>query len=332
MKKRKVGISLIALSSMALFSCGGGGNVFEGLADKNSYEACRFEVSQNLDKGNYDAVLSSSCANPLDKGAAYFGKAGFDIKDVIDRLIEQQGSSDTADTYIKALVPEMNPDKYGFLDSAVAEYSKLSNNDDAKFYLSLVSAMKALSTMKSVIGEIKTECDLNNNDKPDDVDATVCMFERVSNNNSVSPNSTGTCSAAGIPYSTSTALTFSTDTTTTYLGIVFTFSGSQEGCLNQYKKLYYKTSTGTYQPATTVGECEPIGVNEKWPCPYAQKKDLVENIQENLDQAVNLITELLGNKNPDLKKSIEELRQEVCGTDGVCSTDEIKNYINKIKK
>ncbi len=331
MKKRKVSISLIALSSMALFSCGGGGNVFEGLADKNSYEACRFEVSQNLDKGNYDAVLSSSCANPLDRGAAYFGKAGFDIKDVINRLIEQQGSSDTADTYIKALVPEMNPDKYGFLDSAVAEYSKLSNNDDAKFYLSLVSAMKALSTMKSVIGEIKTECDLNNNGKPDDVDATVCMFERVSSNNSVSPNSTGTCSDARIRYSTSTDLTFSTDTTTTYLGIVFTFSGSQQGCLNQYKKLYYKTFTGTYQPATTVGFCKASD-NQDWPCPYAQKKDLVKNIEENLDQAVNLITELLGNKNQDLKKSIEDLKKEVCGADGVCSADEIKNYINKIKK
>lgn len=329
MKKRKVGISLIALSSMALFSCGGG-NVFEGLADKNSYEACRFEVSQNLDKGNYDAVLSSSCANPLDRGAAYFGKAGFDIKDVIDRLIEQQGSSDTADTYLKALVPEMNPDKYGFLDSAVAEYSKLSNNDDAKFYLSLVSAMKALSTMKSVIGEIKTECDLNNNDKPDDVDATVCMFEKA---NSVSSNSIGSCgTGTRISYSTSTTLNFSSDTTTTYLGIVFTFSGSQQGCPSQYKRLYYyQTSTGTYQPATTVGECEPIGVSEKWPCPYAQKKDLVENIQENLDQAVNLITELLGDKNPDLKKSIEDLKKEVCGTDG-CSADEIKNYINKIKK
>jgi len=328
MKKRKVGISLIALSSMALFSCGGGGNVFEGLADKNSYEACRFEVSQNLDKGNYDAVLNSSCANPLDRGAAYFGKAGFDIKDVIDRLIEQQGSSDTADTYIKALVPEMNPDKYGFLDSAVAEYSKLSNNDDAKFYLSLVSAMKALSTMKSVIGEIKTECDLNNNDKPDDVDATVCMFEKA---NSVGPESTGTCSVVGISYSTSTALNFSSDPNTTYLGIVFTFSGSQQGCPNQYKKLYYQTSTGTYQPATTVGFCKASD-NQDWPCPYPQKKDLVENIQENLNQAVNLITELLGDKNPDLKKSIEELRQEVCGTEGVCSADEIKNYISKIKK
>lgn len=327
MKKRKVGISLIALSSMALFSCGGGGNVFEGLADKNSYEACRFEVSQNLDKGNYDAVLSSSCANPLDRGAAYFGKAGFDIKDVIDRLIEQEGSSDTADTYLKALVPEMNPDKYGFLDSAVAEYSKLSNNDDAKFYLSLVSAMKALSTMKSVIGEIKTECDLNNNNKPDDVDATVCMFEKA---NSVSLNPTGSCgTGTGISYLTTT-LNFSSDPGTEYLGIVFTFSGSQQGCPSQYKKLYYKTSTGTYAPATTVGFCKASD-NQDWPCPYAQKKDLVENIQENLDQAVKLITELLGDKNPDLKKSIEDLKKEVCGTDG-CSADDIKNYINKIRK
>lgn len=66
--------------------------------------------------------------------------------------------------------------------------------------------------------------------------------------------------------------------------------------------------------------------------PYAQKKDLVENIQENLDQAVNLITELLGDKNPDLKKSIEDLKKEVCGKDGVCSADEIKDYIDKIKK
>lgn len=277
-------------------------------------------------------MLRSSCANALDRGAAYFGKAGFDVKDVIDRLLEQEGQSNTADAYLRTLVPNMNRERFNYLDHSDREYSSLGNNKDAQFYLSIVKTMKALSTIRSVIGEI-SDCDLNTNNIPDDVDATACMLEKAGN---VSANSTGTCNVAN--YSTSSVLTFANDTTTNYLGMTVNVSSSpQQGCPVSYKKLYYEDASGSYMPATTAGFCKTDGTqcNEQepgcWPCPMSEQRDLLQTVEENLNSAVDLLANLLGNNNPDLRRSIEELREEVCGQDGNCTADEIKDYIIQIR-
>jgi len=55
MNKSLVGLAVIlSVSLITIVSC----------SDKNSTEACLHEASMNLDSGNYDAVLASTCAAP----------------------------------------------------------------------------------------------------------------------------------------------------------------------------------------------------------------------------------------------------------------------------
>ncbi len=77
--------------------------MFVGCSDKSSPEACLHQVTMDLDSGNYDAVLASSCAGAMQRGAAYFGKGGFDIKDVINRFSEANGIGGIASGRIDAL-------------------------------------------------------------------------------------------------------------------------------------------------------------------------------------------------------------------------------------
>lgn len=338
-KKRRLALSGIFGISFFVISCGGSGNVFEPLADKNSNESCKVEVSQNLDKGNYDAVISSSCASDFDKGAAYLGKAGFDIKNVVDRLIDgnKQGG-DAIDLYVKALVPQVKPETLDYLDMAEFYYSKIQNSD-GKFYTSITQSLKSLTLIKSVItssgtgqdGDLNKECDLNNNGTPDDVDATACALE-LAGNGSIS----GTCSVSGITVSDKGDINIGGQN---YRGVHFEFNVSVPSCPSTYKKVYYKADDGNYYLATTSGECKDDN-GETWPCPVKSEnnKDFVDVLDKNVESMVSNIQSAITNQKSDIKESIEKIRDEIKSScyDSLnykqCISQQIANYIKKIKK
>lgn len=95
--KRGFGLRLCALLVPALLlgACGGSDR------DKNSPEACRFAVTQDLDAGHYDRALeridsraceASMSANEreLNRAAAWIGKAGYDFADIIDAILGEK--------------------------------------------------------------------------------------------------------------------------------------------------------------------------------------------------------------------------------------------------
>ncbi|MCX7738628.1 MAG: hypothetical protein N2Z80_04345 [Hydrogenothermaceae bacterium] len=328
-------LGVLALSSILVLGCGGNGNVFEPLADKSSTEACKVDVSQNLDKGNYDAVLSSSCASPIDKGAAYLGKAGFDITDVIDRLIDgskPDRSKDAVDLYVKALVPQVKPDTIEMLDKAEESYRQ-SNTPDGEFYTAITQSLKGLTLIKTVIvsgsesGKLMSECDLNKNGVPDDVDATACALQMAGGTKVPASSTPEQC-----PTFITSQLTFKSEG---YLGITFRFTGSKQNCLTEYKKVYYKDSKGIYWLATTSGVCkateQQTGKTEDWPCPVGGKnQDFVKTVSTNFDSMVDLIGRTI-KIDSDIRKSIENIKKEACGYDKECTSEEIANYIKNIK-
>ena len=166
--------------------------LFSGCSKKNSDEACKHETTMNLDSGNYDAVLASGCADAMQKGAAWFGKAGFDVPNVLNRFIQTgvlSGPTTTSagnfNVYMTKMVTRVTSSTLAELDNSITQYSSIPATADtfrdARFNLSIVDAVKGLSLLKSVIdasglGTLNTTCDMNANNKPDEIDATSCAL------------------------------------------------------------------------------------------------------------------------------------------------------------
>ncbi len=337
MKKKRLFQFLSLCLLFFLYSCGD--NAFKAISDDSSMEACKYEVSKNLDKGNWDAVINSSCATAMDKGAAYFGRAGFDIKDVINRLIEaqdegqDQDQKEDLDIYLKALVPKVTEDTLTDLNDAKAEYEQIPPDNphypDAQFYISLVDTVYSLSLMKVVIdhngdGYI-TNCDINENNVPDDADAVACAL-MASGQNYVGQ---GNCDPIG-SYEISSDITF-LEKSGTYRGIVVNISGNttSEECTNQYKRLLYRGSGDNYWLVTTTSE-ECTVNDDTWPCPIelnGEPLDFVTAIDTSLNSAFNALNQALpGVVNEDVTDAINEIRNNACGGD-TCTSSEIANYI-----
>ncbi len=287
-----------------LFAAAGILALFFGCSSKSSEEACIHTVTMNLDRGNYDAVLSSSCANDMQKGAAWFGKSGFDIKDVINNLSKTGTSSNSTSTqsdlniYMTSLVTNASGTSLTYMDYAVNEYSGVTttsgytsdNYKDAQFYISLVDAVKSLSLINLVLpnildpttGGLNTSCDLNSNGVPDDADATACAL--IASAIISEGATTLSCTGATYVQSTPVDLVISDPTGSTLAGsysgltITMTGSGTISGCTTTganpsptvYRRLLYKAAPGQYFVATTSNGICTGSDGLTWPCPIVQ--------------------------------------------------------------
>lgn len=328
---------------------------FFGCSDKNSDQACIHAVSMNLDKGNYNAVLESSCANAMQKGAAYFGLAGFDITQVINNFSKAGSTSVNTQSdltvYMTALVSNASGTSISYLDDALQSYDTvttandftLDNYKDAQFYISMVDAVKALSLLKVVLpnlattitGSIDTTCDKNANQVPDDADATACALLASAGQ---------TCS----PYATyvqSGSLTFPSVTGTYYgLTITMTSGGSAPipPCKATYERLLYTQGTATITATTDSTQTCTAQDNSTWPCPIIvnnQPLDLVSAIDQTLTSSISslnssLTTSLTGTT--DVQQAVTDIQaQACCGCTTTpcpvcttsCTSQDLANYI-----
>ncbi|MBM2838645.1 MAG: hypothetical protein HW415_1270 [Deltaproteobacteria bacterium] len=323
---------ILLLSALALFFAVGCG------ADKNSNDACLYETTMNLDKGNYDAVLASSCADSMQKGAAHFGKAGYDVKDVINRFSEAKTTTNDLDTYMNALTGKVTENTLTNLDSAKTEYSTIPSTSthykDAKFYISLVDAVKSLSLIKIVtdstgLGSLMSGCDKNANGVPDDADATACALQTI----------TSTPCGSGITKINDVSpLTFATKTAT-YRGLDFTVTGTgptTASCPANYKKLLFPQGAGWAAAVTsnpTDGMC--VGSDGlQWPCPIEQggvPLDLVTAIDQSITSAISSMGQALpAGTATDVQQSITDIKTQACGTDLTCTSADIASYLQTL--
>jgi hypothetical protein len=305
--------------------------VFFGCSKKSSDEACIHQVTMNLDKGNYDAVLSASCANDMQKGAAYFGLSGFDVHDVINSFSQTGVLSTTTNTqsdlsvYMSALVNNATGTSLTYMDNAVGAYSNVTttsttgnytsdNYKDAQFYISLVDAVKSLSLIKLVIpnlldptGNLNTACDYNDNGVPDDGDATACALIAAAR---ISTSATETCTGATYAPAAPVDITL-TDASGqpvpgTYSGLTINITqvagGSAASCIpantTSYKKLLYKTTTlpAQYWVATTTSDLCTGSDGNTWPCPIVQNNqplDLVSAVDQTLTSSISSLNSSL---------------------------------------
>jgi len=331
---------ILLLSALALFFAVGCG------ADKNSNDACLYEATMSLDKGNYDAVLASSCADSMQKGAAYLGKAGYDVKDVINRFSSTSATTGTQtdlNVYMNSLTGKVTEATLTNLDNAKTQYQTIlassSYYKDSQFYISVVDAVKGLSLLKIVtdstgFGTVAS-CDINNNTVFDEGDATSCAL-------TVGTGVGGACTGvSGATYTATSDITIvGKNPTNNYRGVTITLTGTASpSCPSPatYKKLLYKDGSGNYWMATTEsGTGCTDGTGTSWPCPIEQSGaplDLVTTLQSSINSAVTSMGDALpGTTSADVQKSINEIQTQACGTDKVCTSAEVANYLQTYLK
>jgi hypothetical protein len=308
-----------------------------GCSDKNSLEACQYATTMDLDKGNYDAVLQSSCASEMQLGAAHFGKAGFDIKNVINGFIDANAANNAVksdlDIYMNSLVFKVSSQTLTDLDLARASYGAVLTGaegfKDAQFYLSLVDAVKTLSLIKTVISSSGTGtmslCDINSNTHSDEADATACSL--LVSGTTLTGGACPAPLATSVTYTTTPTDIFFTSLTGTYKGFVATMAGAPAGsCTGVYKKLLYQKPGGTYYTATTSGTCLASD-GQQWPCPLTSYIDLVATLQTSINDSVDTLnTAITGTSSSDVVQAIKTIQTDACGSDGICTSAELANY------
>ena len=105
-------------------------------------------------------------------------------------------------------------------------------------------------------------------------------------------------------------------------------------CPAPYKQLQYKISDSIYGAATftsdTCLEQSPVSGRE-WPCPIetgGETLDLVEAFDQAITDGIDALDNSFTTDN-DLTESIEDIKTEACGSDGICTSADIADYLNK---
>ena len=335
MKFRNITLSVLLLAFL-VYGCGN--NLFNSIADDNSDDACVFETSKDLDKGDYDAVLSSGCLDSLQKGAAYLGKSGFDVIDVINSLSEaEDGTNSDLNIYLKSLVSIVTEASLNNLEASADAYDEVADTadayEDAQFYKAIVKSLRGLSLLKLVTdidGDgLFSGCDINTNGIPDDVDAAACSLLIAV---------TGTPCSSSVVSSQPVLIPDMTiqGKSGTYRGVPIIMQGTATAeCPAEYKQLHYLVSGSIYGAATVTSEtCQEISPDSSrtWPCPVETGGDVLDLVGA-FDEAITDSIDALGNAfnaDNDIFDSIQEIKTEACGPEGTCTSDEIAEYINDI--
>lgn len=106
--------------------------------DKNSEEACRYDALMALNQGNYDKALNlldkSACRSAfseeellLNRGAAYIGRAGYDILDLVKEIVnvDDDDGAKTDARLIEAFASRASGSGMNDLDRATGAYRKM---------------------------------------------------------------------------------------------------------------------------------------------------------------------------------------------------------------
>jgi hypothetical protein len=323
---------VLAAGLLTLVVSGCGSNAFEPVADDTSQEACQYDVAMALDSGDYPAVLGSPCAGHMQKGAAYFGLAGYDVNGVIEKLIDINNAPDSsarAELYLSTLVGVVTSDAMASLYGSSSEYAQVLPGeqfyDEANFYDNVfVKPLISLSNIKGIVdpdgdGTFST-CDLNGNGRPDEVDASACAL--------LEATAPGNCI---IITNTVSPLTFPGYSTTDYTGLEISVALlPTPECSSVYRQIL--SAPPAYVVATTADFCTGSD-STQWNCPVeigGAPVDLVTDFNDNLNSASATLANTPGAENSEITRAMVDLIFDACGPDGTCTSNDLANYVMQL--
>jgi hypothetical protein len=334
---RIVLVLLAALLAMLAINCGDD-NYLESLSNDDSAAACRYQVSMDLDSGNFDAVIASSCANYMDLAAAYLGKAGFEIVNIINVMIEANDpGADPMDVYMNKLVSNVSTHDIRNLDASLRYYSLVNTANgyspdlekDALFLSgALVSPTISFTYIKSAIdpdgdGGISA-CDINGNSVPDEVDATSCALTVA--------GGTVDCSTLGITVDDSTYRTLNfPDYLSVYNGLEMDLGVANAACPDD---IYYKLLYGSNSVVvTSLEKCiDPAYPLVEWNCPYEDSSGLPEDLlgvfNESLQDSLDIMNSLGFGEDSEVYSAVNAVSEDACGgAGGSCTEADLQSYL-----
>lgn len=369
--KKKTLAKIIGISAISIIlgSC--------GLSDENTPEACKFEVSQALDKGNYDVVIQRLNNDPTCGGAytqeegkiqlaaAYIGKAGFDIPTLLSDIIDATSNNkDTYQAFAQSIAKKVNTNSLDTLKKAQNLYKDIINSyggcnspnlpdvvKDACFYKNLVNTATATSALALVLGSGKgdiveaveswtnpTTCDdLNDNKVGDPADVTASAIEYAVNSN---------CTTTGVNCFSQGNITFfksSKNYTFELVKIDVTDTNGDDISCSPNPYVEYRLIDNTNKTVvltdgyckTDFTSCDSLDIaNGCYPCPAISDSNEVLNLDNTLVDVINNVdpnelATIVGGSDKETVQDINELKQDICGTDNTCDLNEIKNYLQQ---
>ncbi len=140
----------IFLLILAVLITGCGGNIFEGLENKDTTKGIDFQISRDVDAENWEDVLNNPDASAMEYSAAAMGLAGFNIEEVVNALADVNDSSTTNDLGPFANIP-LNPDALDELAIAkaklISDLEKNPSDPDLSYQLVMVSLVDAATQL-----------------------------------------------------------------------------------------------------------------------------------------------------------------------------------------
>lgn len=332
--------------------------LFSGCGGGSDDASCRFEVQQNLDTGNYAAVIAelsnenSECRSAylnnefqVDLGAAYMGEAGLSLSDIIALIGVDNG---TFGTFVDSVSKKQSTSALTSLGNAGAAFTIALNGTDCNgisllsssekdicLYIGLTETMRATTTISYLLDDIAAlfnGLDLTSQDAAkEEMKASMCALQFA--------NIGTTCADATTISATDVNFTYSDDSNRSFREITVTMVAAPN---NVYHRL--ATATGV-TPGTTVvteGYCSNDFLNPSstwstglYACP--QNKD---PLQEDLNISTLLVNTLNSgldavsgalSGDPVLQQDIIDYKNDI-NTDAndTISIDEIQAYLKTL--
>ncbi len=326
---------------MALLFSGCGGS------DESS---CRFEVQQNLDAGNYAAVIAeldnpnSECRSAylnnefqIDLGSAYMGDAGLSLSDIIALIGAKDGSFGT---FVDGVSKKQNTSALASLGNAGGAFTIALNGTDCNglslsssekdicLYIGLTETMRATTTINYLLGDIAALFDTTNPGNAiakEEMKASMCALQFAIAGT--------TCADASAIIATDVNFTYADASNKTFKDIKVIVNG------HDYYRLARAVNPGT--TIVTDGYCDNSFSNQSkawstglYACPLNKdpaQEDL--NIStllvDTLNSGLNAVSGALSG-DPALQQDINTYKSEIDTNNDGISTTEIQAYLKTL--
>ena len=281
------------------------------------------ETQQLLDQGNFSGVIAkldssaSSDDDYLALGAAYMGKAGFTLPDVVDALTSSTtlGEGEAFASYVKAVIgDEPSPSAFSDLEKANISYTKVvgslclagtkklsSSEQDVCLYVGLALTTQAATTISLLTDNLGT---FGTGEIDPKLQASACAMQYVLDPSKVD----GACAV-----SPKSNVTFS-ESQKTYGRIEVAVNGT----LNDFLLTNNNTAT-----ILTVGYCSNNSFETRqdekkfgyFPCPINEavgENDVTTGgvLVETLNDGLDLVDTMAPS---DMKDDVDEFKCEILG-------------------
>ena len=348
-------LSLLAILATLLF--------FSGCGGENTND-CKYDVSYALDKGEYDSVIKTleeqnqSCGFSNDEknlniAAAYIGKAGLTIVDIVNNMLKSDDNGNGFGSFVESMSNDNASNNLLYFNKAKSFYDKIpgdcsdtnsSSNlfKDSCFYSGLMQISQSANSISLILGggdevtkwqdssTLTPDDDKNNNQKADSVDATARAIDYSFTGDTNTTN--------GIATSVEQNVTFTKNSSNYTYELIKISVGSSNP--NEFYKLISNDTPRS--PIITDGVCktdlQKYSVDADgatyFPCPVIDDSGKTMNTNDQLVDVINNgldnIINIADSGDSDTKKSSDDYKKDLDKNgDGNITLDEISDFLNK---